>query len=93
MKLRSIIISVLLSLASFSAFANPANLNEASAETLAKVMKGVGPSRAMAIVQYRTTHGPFKSVDDLLKVKGIGEKTLELNRSMIAVMLETTEGS
>jgi len=93
MKLRSIVVSVFLLVASFSVLANPTNLNEASAETLAKVMKGVGPSRAMAIVQYRTTHGLFTSVDDLLAVKGIGEKTLELNRSVITVMLKASEGS
>ena len=48
-------------------------------------MKGVGPTKAKEIVQYRTQHGPFKSPDDLLNVKGIGQKTLDDNRANLSV--------
>ena len=48
-------------------------------------MQGVGLSKARAIVEYRQKHGPFRSADDLSLVKGIGERTVELNRENILV--------
>ncbi|MFQ5982452.1 MAG: ComEA family DNA-binding protein, partial [Woeseiaceae bacterium] len=62
------------------AFAGPVNINTADAETISAELQGVGLSKAMAIVDYRKAHGPFKSVDDLTLVKGIGERTVEINR-------------
>ena len=67
------------------AFAGPVNINTADAETLAAELQGVGPSKAQAIVEYRSKHGPFKTADDLSLVKGIGERTVELNRKDIQV--------
>ncbi|MDO8828402.1 helix-hairpin-helix domain-containing protein [Methylophaga sp.] len=70
------IISLLLalSLSSFAAFAaDKININKASADEL-QLLKGVGPSTAEAIVQYREENGTFSSVDDLVNVKGVGEK-------------------
>ena len=52
------------------------NLNEAS-ETELEALPGVGPATAKAIVDYRTQHGRFRSVDDLLNVRGIGPAKLE----------------
>lgn len=46
-------------------------------------MVGVSLVKAEAIVACRNANGPFKSLDDLVKVKGIGGKTLEANRSEI----------
>lgn len=74
-----------LSLLSFPAFAAPVDINSADAKTLEKELIGIGPKTAQAIVNYRAKHGPFRSVDDLLKVKGIGPKTLEKNRDRILV--------
>ncbi len=51
------------------------NINTASVKTLRKV-KHIGRIRAKRIVQYRTKHGKFQSVNDLTKVKGISKKTL-----------------
>jgi competence protein ComEA len=51
------------------------DLNTATEAEL-DALPGVGPSRAQAIIEYRRTHGDFASVDDLGKVKGIGDKTL-----------------
>lgn len=65
--------------------AAPVNINTADAETLAAALQGVGPSKAQAIVEYRSKHGPFKSADELSLVKGIGERTVELNRADIRV--------
>jgi competence protein ComEA len=65
------------------ALAGPVDINKADAKTIAKELEGIGLSRAQAIVEYREKNGAFKSVDDLKKVKGIGAKTLEQNRSNI----------
>ncbi len=65
------------------AFAGPVNVNTADAETISAELKGVGLSRAKAIVEYRKQHGPFKSPAELLNVKGIGVRTLEINRDNI----------
>jgi competence protein ComEA len=51
------------------------NINTATVEQL-KTIKGIGGSKAEAIVEYRTSHGPFKSVDDLASVKGFSSKTV-----------------
>ena len=82
---RIIVMALVLSLASVVAFAAPVNINTASADEIAEVMVGVGASKAEAIVSFRKEHGPFKSVDDLVMVKGIGEKTVEKNRANLAV--------
>ncbi len=66
-------------------FAGPVNINTADAETISAELKGVGLAKAKAIVEYRKKHGPFRSADDLSLVKGIGERTVELNRSDIVV--------
>lgn len=60
------------------------NINEASAEQLME-LPGIGGAKAKAIVQYRETHGKFKSVSDLTKVKGIGPKILAKMREQIAL--------
>ena len=65
------------------AVAGPVNVNTADAETISAELQGVGLSKALAIVDYRKAHGPFKSADDLTLVKGIGERTVEINRANI----------
>ncbi len=67
------------------AWAGPVNVNSADAETISSELKGIGLSKAKAIVEYRKKHGPFRSADDLSLVKGIGERTVELNRDDIKV--------
>ena len=67
------------------AYAGQVNINTADAETISAELKGIGLSKAKAIVAYRTKHGPFRTVDDLSLVKGIGEKTVENLRSEIQV--------
>ncbi|MDD6396228.1 MAG: helix-hairpin-helix domain-containing protein [Firmicutes bacterium] len=53
------------------------NINTASAEELCEVLPGIGEVKAKSIIEYREAAGGFDSVDELLNVKGIGEKTLE----------------
>jgi len=60
------------------------NINTAQIEDLA-VLKGVGESKAKAIITWREENGPFESVEQLLEVKGIGEATLALNRHRITL--------
>ena len=52
------------------------NLNTATSEEL-QTLTGIGPSKATTIISYREEHGAFTSVEGLLEVSGIGEKTLE----------------
>jgi competence protein ComEA len=61
------------------------NINTADAETISNELKGIGLAKAEAIVEYRKKHGPFKSAGDLSLVKGIGERTVEINRADIQV--------
>ena len=67
------------------AFAGPVDINTADAATISAELKGVGLAKAKAIVEYRKKHGPFKSPDDLSLVKGIGERTVEINRPNIRI--------
>jgi competence protein ComEA len=60
------------------------NINTAGVEELVS-LPGIGPSYAKRIVDFREKNGPFKKVDDLLNVQGIGEKTLEKIRDKITV--------
>ena len=79
-------ISILLLLSAGFAFAaEPVNINQADAESLAMAIKGVGQKRAEAIVEYREQNGPFQSVDELTEVQGIGEKLLDGNRQNLTV--------
>jgi len=63
---------------------HPINLNSASAAELQQV-PGIGPSTADKILEMRKSYGAFKSVDDLLAIKGIGPKRLEKMRKYLTV--------
>lgn len=70
---------------SFAAAAGPVNVNTADAATLAAELTGVGPALAEAIVRDRTEHGKFESPESLARVKGIGDRIVEMNRANILV--------
>ncbi|MCI2292282.1 helix-hairpin-helix domain-containing protein [Enterobacter sp. I4] len=55
------------------------SINTGSAEELAQAMNGVGLKKAQAIVSYREEYGPFKTVDDLKQVPGMGSALVERN--------------
>ncbi|EMJ0104109.1 TPA: competence protein ComEA [Enterobacter cloacae] len=61
------------------------SINTASAEDLARVMNGVGLKKAQAIVSYREEYGPFKTVDDLRQVPGMGSSLVERNLSRLTL--------
>ena len=87
MKLKSIkSLLILLATGLFSVWAwaaQPVNVNSASAEEIADSLKGIGLSKAEAIVSYRKDNGQFKHVDELINVKGIGIRTVDINRKYI----------
>ena len=60
------------------------NINTAKKQNLVKLPK-IGTVTAERIIQFRDDYGPFKSIDDLLKVKGIGPKTLEKLKPQITL--------
>jgi len=74
---------VLLAIFSFNAYATPVDINKADAKTIAESLNGIGIKKAEAIVRYRKQYGAFKSQEDLINVKGIGEKTLKKNKADI----------
>lgn len=59
------------------------DINTADSAIIAKHVKGVGDKKAANIIRYREKHGLFSSVEDLVKVKGIGQKTVEINRKIL----------
>jgi len=77
--------ALFLLVASFGAFATPVDINTADANTLASALNGVGAAKAAAIVAYRESNGPFKQLEELLQVKGVGEKILEKNREILLI--------
>ena len=82
--MKRILTGILASLLSVWAWAaEPVNINTASAEEISENLKGIGPSKAQAIVKYREANGDFDHVDELVNVKGIGVRTVDLNRGMI----------
>ncbi len=83
MKMIQSLFLFLLMVAGSSVFA--VDINTADADTLAEELNGVGQSKAVAIVAYREKNGPFKSVDDLAQVAGIGHTTVEKNRSNVSL--------
>jgi competence ComEA-like helix-hairpin-helix protein len=60
------------------------NINTATVDELV-TLPGIGKAYAQRIVEYRDKNGPFKKVEDLLNVRGIGEKTFERIRDRITV--------
>jgi len=87
------IAAVIVALAPCLLFAGPVNVNQADADTIARELQGIGPIKAKAIVDYRESNGPFESVEDLLKVKGIGPKVLEDNKKNILLDDKKSESS
>jgi len=82
---KNIFFAIVFAIVSISAWALPVDINKADAETLAAELTGIGASKAEAIIAYREANGPFKHIEDLVNVKGIGEKILEKNRANLII--------
>jgi competence protein ComEA len=61
----------------------PVNVNTADAQAIADHLNGIGLKKAEAIVEHRKQHGPFRTLDDLKSVKGIGDATIANNEKLI----------
>lgn len=84
-KIKSCLAALLMtsSLCAFSATPyTTININQASIQQLTK-LKGIGQSKAQAIVTYRNKHGAFKSLEAITAVKGIGPKLLMNDKKMM----------
>lgn len=68
------------------------NINTADAATIARVLSGVGLTKAQAIVQHRETNGRFDAATDLTLVKGIGKATVDNNADKIVVSGSAGDG-
>ena len=91
-KLVCLVIVMLLGVLGFGAVhaqdeAGPVNINTAD-ETELSQLKGIGEAKAKAIIEYRESQ-PFETIEDIMKVSGIGEKTYEGIKDRIVV--EVTE--
>ena len=81
--LQTLILSLVLMGSAFAA--EKVNVNTADAATLDRVLLNIGPSKAEAIVAHRKANGPFRSLEQLALVKGVGLKTVEKNRDRIVL--------
>ena len=90
LKTKSLLTFLATGLFSLCAWAlQPVNVNSANAEEIAEALKGVGMTKAEAIVNYRHENGEFKHIDELVNVKGIGIRTVDINREYI--LLDNSE--
>lgn len=64
--------------------AQAVNINTADVKSLESI-SGIGPVKAQAIISYRQQHGAFASVDDLAKVPGLGDKSVDRMRTQLSV--------
>jgi competence protein ComEA len=94
MRNRSRLLVICLAIAVFMAFVpvlcaqeGKININKASVDELTQ-LKNIGQTYAERIVQYREQNGPFEKPEDIMKVKGIGAKTWDLNKERIVVASE-----
>lgn len=78
--LKAIVLALCLTAVPLASWANPVNINTAPVQELAQSIKGIGEKKAEAIIAYREKFGPFGSIDELKRVKGIGQKTVDSNR-------------
>lgn len=76
-------IAIIVASCSLISIASALNINTADAPTISAELKGIGITKAEAIVNFRTEHGPFNEADDLIAVPGIGPKIVEVIRAHI----------
>jgi competence protein ComEA len=82
--LRKTLLAALIFVPSLLLAGEMININTASKETLMSI-KGIGEKRAEAIINWREKYGPFKSVDDLAGISGIGKSIIDDNRGSLTI--------
>ncbi len=83
MKTLRIFLAILALTFSTLSLAVQVNINTADAQTMSQHIRGIGLKKAHAIIQYRLKNGKFKTVQDLVKVKGIGPKLIQKNKDVL----------
>ena len=78
-----IIFFLLVILVTSAIHAQEININKATAIEIASNLEGIGIKKAKDIVQYRNDNGDFKDIKELIKIKGIGDKTISKNEKNI----------
>lgn len=79
----ALVLALSLSTAALAAENAQVDVNTATAEQLSETLVGVGASKAEAIIAYREENGPFRDIDELINVRGIGMATVDNNRERI----------
>lgn len=90
--LLAVVLALSLSGAALAAEESTVDVNTATAEQLAETLVGVGTSKAEAIVAYREENGPFRHIDELVNVRGIGMATVDNNRERIELGMDDDNG-
>jgi competence protein ComEA len=85
--MKYLLFATVLALMTLNSFAGPVDLNTASAQQIAESLHGIGLSKAKKIIEYGNRFGPIDTPEELLAIKGIGEKTLEKSRSKMITRL------
>ncbi len=83
--MKRLVLMLIMSLGSLNIWATPVDINSANAEAIAAALNGIGLKKAQAIVAEREKNGAFKSAEDLDRVKGIGAKTIQKNKTDILI--------
>lgn len=83
-RLNAFVLTLLLTLPLIGFAADSININTADKEALMSTIKGVGDTKAEAIIAYREENGGFKSIDDLANVKGIGQTIVDKHREQLS---------
>jgi competence protein ComEA len=96
MSVKSFVFAIVLSILSLPSFADVVNINKANAVTFQYYLKGIGLKKANSIINYRTEHKEFKTIEEIKEVRGIGDKifnTIKKNLSLTkgVVSLQTSE--
>jgi len=74
-----------LLLLSFNTQAELININQADAATLDHYLLGIGEKKAQRIIEYREENGGFSSIEEIMEVSGIGEKTFAKNQEQLSI--------
>ena len=85
MKIKTLLLATVISISSFSSFAETVNINKASAKAMQYYLVGVGEVKSQSIVKYRKEHKKFKKIDQIKEVKGIGDDIFKKIKSNLSL--------